>query len=216
MNTRSINLFCQKIINRLAVAVMLAAIFMLATAKTSHSAEIVVVSPIEAWGAGNDPHYLIDQSGVFESGVTKLADLLSEPFHGDLGGQFGGSDHIWPVFDLGESMMITGMLIWQGSNYYLQAIREIAVRVREDGAEWQEIARVYPDENGNPAYMNLPDVQARYIQWGDTVNYGNGRSTIVNEVAFSVEGYPVPEPSLVFLISIGIAGIAAISRKNIF
>lgn len=181
----------------------------------NHANAAVIYRPVSAWG-GTNPAGLIDQTG-YTSGVTDLDAYLSTRPNSGPGYWNGPSSAGWnqPGFDLGSTTPLTGMLIWQASNYYRIAISKVEIGVRSDTSDpWTSIGTYYLPAGDGIYRVNFQSpVNARYVVWLVYENFGNGHSnsTEVDEVAFY--GEPIPEPTSLSLLAFGGFGLL-LRRRN--
>ena len=107
-----------------------------------------------------------------------------------------------------------GMVIWNGNDYYGQAVWEIHVMTSMDLTAWDDKGWLYFNPLvGTPQWDHFAvATMARYVQWAWYEDDGNGFSAEVNEVAFT--GSAAPEPVSWTLAGLGIVLLACLRRKH--
>jgi hypothetical protein len=168
--------------------------------------------PVAAWGQGN-PHDLIDQTTEYISGSTDINSYLHATSHPHaLGNQWagGGGQEFDPAdFDLGSSQLVSGMVIWSGDDFYHQSLSMVWVSVRDESSQtWTDLGWFGSDHTYASFTPFSQPVRARYIHWNQTWNDGNGRTTLIQEVAFTI----VPEPGCLAVFGLGC--IAVVMRRR--
>jgi hypothetical protein len=178
-------------------AVCVAAIVCAASASAQFIIQPTIVSNTMGEQPGLEAIHLVDQSGLsapYASGITNFDTYAASVTHPGAGSwnsaPFVSSGTM--VFDLGAIHEVSAMALWQGSNFFSQAIATMSLRGDIDGdfssgavtmGSFFNIPAAAP---GATVLVFLP-VTARYVECTFT-NYGNGFGTIANEIAFRVDG----------------------------
>lgn len=162
---------------------------------------LVVVGPVAIVSntMGGAAPNLFDQRNVgYANGVTDFATFVASS---PSGGAYWNTDVFVPtgaiVFDLGSSMTLGAMALWQGSHFYSQDVQQYRLSISDDptfatgvtdlGGFFPAIEPALPSVN----YFGL--TPGRYVRWEVVSNYGNGFGTHGFEVAFGATA--IPEPS---------------------
>ena len=171
---------------------------------------------------------IFDQSGLnvgFTSGVTDFDSYMaSNPLHSfewrnpvTLADQefFGPVDALWGtiVLDLGASLLVDRLTLW---NENTTGFAEMTVSTSDDVTFYDGVTHhgtFFPTPNtilsDYPGEVfALSAAQDRYVRIEFTCNENEWSNCGIGEVAFSV-----PEPAGVFLVGLGLAGLAARRRK---
>jgi hypothetical protein len=158
----------------------------------------VAADPHGVWftqGAWDVPsaQSLIDVTS-YVSGVTDVASYLATNPNGGGGAQGpGGHSFNTLSFDLGVDMQVTGMVLWNASNFYGQNVMLVSLRAVSEQGVATDLSYFWTNPDSlTPQWIQFAPVTARYMNWTSSWAQ-NGRSSNVAEVAFTGTGVPVPE-----------------------
>lgn len=192
---------------------------------------VAIVANTAGEQSGLEAVHLIDQSGLvvpYISGVTDFGLHSQTQLLLDTTGAVWNSDPFVMagvmVFDLGEVVQVSGMALWQATNYYSQDIREFTLRGDLDGDFSSGASNIgsfsgQPNRHDSPVSNTLSanvyqfgPVSARYLEWS-FVNMGNAFGTIANEVAFEAASVPEPCSLTISLLGAGLLAVGGLRRR---